>query len=240
MMRWHWAAAPVSLLVLLYVACQAGTGNGLADNDDSPTGSGTAAVYAEADEGDPPAAPGTGEQGEKPEQEKPKPDKAKEEKPAKKPGKEEATEEEEPFADFAFPPTVSDVEYHQNAWYRDDCLRCHETGVEDATVVSHKDMPEILLTAKCRSCHVLIPGMKPVKPKKSEEDALFEDYAFPPMIPASDSHKEAWHDDNCLLCHEDGVRGAPIVRHKDMPAVLLKSKCRSCHVQVRCSTLPGR
>jgi len=137
------------------------------------------------------------------------------------------------FADFAFPPTISDVDYHKDAWIKDDCLRCHETGVGEATVVKHEGMKPILLAAKCRSCHVLIPGQAPIEPAPSEEDSFFADFAFPPMIPASDSHKDAWTNDNCLLCHEDGVRGAPIVRHKEMPALLLEAKCRSCHVQVR-------
>lgn len=227
MTRWHLAAAPVSLLVLLYLACQASTGNGQTGSDGSTSLSeGKAEVIAEEE-----SAPRPDDKGD----EKKTPP---QEKPADKTNP--RAEEDEEFADFAFPPTVSDVEYHHNAWYKNDCLRCHETGVEKATVVRHKDMPEILLSAKCRSCHVLIPGQKPVEPKVSEEDALFESYAFPPMIPVSDSHREAWTDDNCLLCHDDGVRGAPIVRHKDMPALLLKSKCRSCHVQVSSSSIPGR
>lgn len=148
-------------------------------------------------------------------------------------------DEEGEFAENAFPPTVSDMKYHHKAWYENDCLRCHETGVGDATEVEHKDMPDILLTAKCRTCHVLIPGQKPIEPKKPDED--FEAFAFPPMIPASASHQDVWRKDNCLLCHEDGgVRDAPIVKHKDMPKLLLKSKCRSCHVQVRSSQIPGR
>jgi hypothetical protein len=147
-------------------------------------------------------------------------------------------EEDEEFAENAFPPTVSDVKYHTKAWYDNDCMRCHETGVGDATEVKHKDMPEILLTAKCRTCHVLIPGKKPIEPKKTDNE--FEDFAFPPMIPASDSHQDAWYKDSCLLCHEDGVRDAPVVKHKDMPEILLKAKCRSCHVQVRSASIPGR
>ncbi len=150
------------------------------------------------------------------------------------------------FADHAFPPTVSDTKYHKNAWMRDDCLRCHETGVGDAPMTEHKAMPAdvkpILLTAKCRSCHVLIRGQKPT-PKKAHTGE-FHEFAFPPMIPASESHKGAWTEENCLLCHESGIKGAPVVEHKAMPAdvrpILLKSKCRSCHVQVRASSIPGR
>ncbi len=142
------------------------------------------------------------------------------------------------FAENAFPPTVSDVDYHNDAWMRDDCLRCHETGVGDAPMTRHEGMPKVLLSAKCRSCHVLVPGQKPA-PKK-EYTGEFTEFSFPPMIPASESHKRGWMQDDCLLCHEDGVRGAPIVKHKGMPSILLTAKCRSCHVQVRSATIPGR
>jgi len=144
------------------------------------------------------------------------------------------------FADNAFPQPLSDVEYHKDSWFIMDCMRCHETGVEGAPVVRHKEMPDILLTAKCRTCHVLIPGMAPIEIKETEDDLFYTADAFPPMIPASISHQEAWYKDDCLLCHETGVRGATVVKHKDMPKVLLKAKCRSCHVQVRSSSIPGR
>ena len=147
-------------------------------------------------------------------------------------------QEEDEFAENAFPPTVSDMKYHHKVWYENDCLRCHETGVGDATVVKHKGMPGILLAAKCRTCHILIPGKKPIEPRKSDEE--YADNAFPPMIPASASHRDAWRKDNCLLCHEDGVRDAPVVKHKDMPKLLLKSKCRSCHVQMHSFPVQGR
>ena len=88
------------------------------------------------------------------------------------------------------------------------------------------------MKAKCRTCHVLIPGLQPKKPEPPPKDARFLPNAFPPMIPASASHEAAWQKDDCLLCHESGVKGAPVVQHKDMPKVLLRAKCRSCHVQV--------
>jgi len=144
------------------------------------------------------------------------------------------------FADFAFPPTLSDTAHHGKSWLRDDCLRCHETGVQDATVVRHADMPDVLLTAKCRSCHVLIPGSEPAKPKpKPPEEQRFADFAFPPMIPASNDHRGAWNRTDCLLCHEDGTQGAPLVVHQDMPKRLMKAKCRTCHVQVRAVEASG-
>jgi len=211
------------LAALLFVTCQATTGSGQAD--------GVALTTLEP-------VPNPGAAGDGTPQEKPKPAASAETKKAQAKTESKADEDDD-FADFAFPPTVSDVEYHKDAWYKDDCLRCHETGVGDATAVEHEGMAPILLTAKCRSCHLLIPGQKPIEPRPADDDALFALYAFPPMIPASDSHKEAWLDDNCLLCHETGVRDAPIVRHKDLPPVLLKAKCRSCHVQVRRSVIPS-
>ncbi len=135
------------------------------------------------------------------------------------------------FESYAFPPTLSDLSYHRKGWSKNDCLRCHETGVGKAPEVHHKGMPKRLLTAKCRSCHVRIPGSKAKVIKK--ESKGFLDNAFPPMIPNSPSHKRVWGNNNCLLCHDSGIRGAPIVKHKGMPRILLKSKCRSCHVQVR-------
>ena len=41
-----------------------------------------------------------------------------------------------------------------------------------------------------------------------------------------------------MLCHEDGIKGAPIAEHKSMLTsaqrkILTTAKCRSCHVQVR-------
>ncbi len=146
----------------------------------------------------------------------------------------EETAQEPEYSSNAFPPVMPDTDRHQRAWVRHDCLRCHETGVELAPLVKHAGMPEILLQAKCRTCHTLIPGT-PVPPKAppTEEEQLFSGGAFPPMIPASGSHTAAWAKDDCLLCHEDGTRGAPIIEHKGLPKILLQAKCRTCHVQVR-------
>ncbi|RMF75549.1 MAG: hypothetical protein D6744_13350 [Planctomycetota bacterium] len=142
------------------------------------------------------------------------------------------------FAPDAFPPTLSDTPYHENAWRRNDCLRCHETGVQDAPRVRHKGMPDVLLSAKCRSCHVLIPG-QPASQPRADEDSRFAPFAFPPMIPASESHRRAWTKDDCILCHQNGISGAPSIKHAGMPDVLLEAKCRSCHVQVRATTFLG-
>ncbi len=147
------------------------------------------------------------------------------------------------FAVMAFPPTIPDKEWHQNAWTERNCLACHETGVQDAPMVRHESrLPEIAMQANCRSCHILIPGeeqstsaKRPQKQSAGEdEDSGFEEYAFPPMIPNTDSHKGAWGRNDCMLCHEDGIRDAPVVKHDDrIPRLAMKVKCRTCHVQVR-------
>lgn len=135
------------------------------------------------------------------------------------------------FLPNAFPPVIPDTEWHQEAWLRDDCLRCHETGVGEAPQIVHEGMAPILLKAKCRSCHVFIEGTP--APPQEEKASRFDANAFPPMIPASGSHRTAWVKDDCLLCHESGNSGAPVVVHDGMPDLLLQAKCRSCHVQIR-------
>jgi len=135
------------------------------------------------------------------------------------------------FLSNAFPPVIPDTDWHQEAWFRDDCLRCHETGVGQSPQIVHEGMAQILLKAKCRSCHVFIEGTP--APPVEEHDSQFNANAFPPMIPASGSHRTAWIKDDCLLCHEDGNSGAPVIVHEGMPDVLLQAKCRSCHVQIR-------
>ncbi len=62
---------------------------------------------------------------------------------------------------------------------------------------------------------------------------MFAEYAFPPMMPNSASHADAWEDDQCLSCHESDDKEGTIVEHEGMPKILLESKCRTCHVQVR-------
>ena len=147
-------------------------------------------------------------------------------------------ETQEEFADNAFPPTVSDTPWHARAWQRNDCLRCHETGVGKAPEIVHQDMPMILKTAKCRSCHVAIPGQKPnwaakAKAEKKLHGEGYAEFAFPPSIPASESHSKAWRKDDCRLCHDSGIGGAPKIVHETVPAIAVTGKCRTCHVQVR-------
>ena len=138
------------------------------------------------------------------------------------------------FASNAFPPTLPDSPWHRTGWDKNDCLRCHETGVQQAPRVVHDGMPPVLLEAKCRTCHVLVPGQKPRGAKALLAKAdLFAPNAFPPMIPNSGSHQETWMKDDCMLCHDSGIRDAPIVRPQGMPRTTLQAKCRTCHVQVR-------
>lgn len=134
--------------------------------------------------------------------------------------------------DAAFPPTLSDTDWHRNAWAVNDCLRCHETGVAEAPRIVHRGLPEIAFDAKCRTCHVLLPGTAP-RPMAEEVAGIHDLTAFPPMMPNSEYHRRAWAIEDCLMCHETGVLGAPIARHEGMPAILLDAKCRSCHVQPR-------
>jgi len=53
---------------------------------------------------------------------------------------------------------LPDDESHADAWFRTDCLDCHERGRDDAPVVYHVGMSELLLAARCRTCHVSVEG----------------------------------------------------------------------------------
>ena len=73
------------------------------------------------------------------------------------------TAEGSDFAPHAFPPTLTDTDYHQKAWANPSCLLCHEHGLEDAPIVKHEGMPDYLKAASCRTCHVQIEGSTPSK-----------------------------------------------------------------------------
>ena len=62
------------------------------------------------------------------------------------------------FAQGAFPPVLPNDESHSKSWTRDDCLTCHETGVNDSPKVVHASLPELAKQAKCRTCHVTADG----------------------------------------------------------------------------------
>ena len=231
MMRWIGRMTALMFVATSVVACQAKSAVEPRAESRSSSSVGQTSVPATAEDHQPRAPkpaepPDTGE----------KPDEVR---APKTPVKEEArgadSKSAPVFADNAFPPTIPDTEWHRNAWYELNCLRCHETGVGEAPMVMHQDMPAILLTAKCRSCHVLIPGDAPKEEEEgpSAEESPFAVNAFPPMMPNSESHKSAWTKDDCLLCHESGIYRAPALKHEDLPDILLKAKCRSCHVQIR-------
>ena len=129
------------------------------------------------------------------------------------------------FVDNAFPPTLPGDENHSNAWLRTDCLMCHENGIQDATLVQHNGMSKLLLSGNCRSCHVVVaPEAEP------DDEFPFARNAFPPTLPTDDSHSNAWLRDDCTMCHENGIQGAPRIVHRDMAPLLLKARCRSCHL----------
>ena len=65
------------------------------------------------------------------------------------------------FAANAFPPPIPDTAWHADAWTTYDCMDCHRDGEADAPVLQHRGMPRRLVTAHCRTCHVLIPGLEP-------------------------------------------------------------------------------
>ena len=141
------------------------------------------------------------------------------------------------FAVAAFPPTIPDRAWHADAWNTDDCMSCHETGVGEAPMIRHRGLPDLAFESKCRTCHVLIPG-KTEMVNRYEAESLYEDYAFPPMLPNNVNHAGSWNTNNCLLCHENGVRGAPKIRHRMLPPITMEAKCRTCHVQVRSIEAP--
>ncbi len=71
---------------------------------------------------------------------------------------------EEGFALGAFPPVLSDTDYHEDSWTRDDCLTCHEKGKDDAPITKHESgIVDHAKDAKCRTCHVFVVGQPPVK-----------------------------------------------------------------------------
>ncbi len=72
-----------------------------------------------------------------------------------------AKQETSEFAPGAFPPTLTDMDYHQNPWTRTDCLKCHELGLQDAPKIKHTSVPDIAKDAKCCTCHVFVKGSKP-------------------------------------------------------------------------------
>ncbi len=75
------------------------------------------------------------------------------------------TAEASECAPGAFPPVLTDMDYHQKAWVKSACLTCHEQGVNGAPKTEHRGMQENLKEAKCRTCHVFVKGLKPPETK---------------------------------------------------------------------------
>ncbi len=42
-------------------------------------------------------------------------------------------------------------------------MTCHEVGVQEAPKLRHVSVPDMAKHAKCRTCHVLVPGLAPAK-----------------------------------------------------------------------------
>ena len=74
------------------------------------------------------------------------------------------TAEASEFAEGAFPPMLSDIDYHRRSWTRTDCLTCHEDGIDGAPKVEHRSgLVPHLKQVKCRTCHVFVAGYEPPK-----------------------------------------------------------------------------
>ncbi len=143
------------------------------------------------------------------------------------------------FAFAAFPPTITDKEWHEEAWTAGNCLDCHETGVGKAPEIRHYGIPALAMESNCRTCHVIEPGK--LEAVTVEDHGAFLLNAFPPMMPNNDNHVDVWNPKDCLMCHTRDIDDAPQVKHLDMPELLLESSCRTCHVQVRAhQSIPGR
>ncbi len=141
------------------------------------------------------------------------------------------------FDEHAFPPTLPVDEAHVSAWTPENCLLCHEEGTQGAPVVQHTGMSPVLLSASCRTCHVpgaqvssAGPATGPASGLASEASVSFSGNAFPPVLPHDTSHEGAWERTDCLLCHQDGASDAPRVQHEGMSRLLLKARCRTCHL----------
>lgn len=66
----------------------------------------------------------------------------------------------------------------------------------------------------------------------AEESAFtaFAAYAFPPLLPQNENHSNSWLRKDCLLCHQAGISGAPVIKHESMSDALLSARCRTCHL----------
>ena len=56
--------------------------------------------------------------------------------------------------------------------------------------------------------------------------------AFPPTLSGEEYHGRSWTREDCLVCHEIGVKEAPKMRHISLPEIAASAKCRTCHVLI--------
>ena len=66
----------------------------------------------------------------------------------------------------------------------------------------------------------------------AQTQAEFAPGAFPPTLSGEDYHAESWTRSDCLVCHDQGVKDAPKMKHTSVPAIAADSKCRTCHVLI--------
>ncbi len=65
------------------------------------------------------------------------------------------------YAGNAFPPVLPNDDDHEPewraSWTKSTCLNCHKDGSNDAPIVVHDGMSELLVQGKCRTCHTVNP-----------------------------------------------------------------------------------
>lgn len=60
------------------------------------------------------------------------------------------------FLAGVFPPMIPDSKSHADSWSNDSCIVCHAAGMREAPKLRHEGLSDVLLYAKCRTCHVQI------------------------------------------------------------------------------------
>lgn len=109
-----------------------------------------------------------------------------------------------------------------------------EAGEPSASGVESSTSTGIEVFVKPTPTNFLIDGKEAFliegAPTSGLDDEGFAGNAFPPMLPSNSYHENAWLRNDCQLCHEDGLKGAPPIEHRGMSRLLLEVSCRSCHV----------
>jgi mono/diheme cytochrome c family protein len=112
------------------------------------------------------------------------------------------------------PPAVAPPDIPHDLVGREDCLMCHKMGIAYASRIpeNHIGLPVDL----CQTCHQ--PGLAVALPEETREAGV---------MPSQVTHPVEGRDD-CRLCHETGVGGAP-----QFPADHIdraNEVCLVCHV----------